>query len=101
MLGRLAKLLALLGEPSFESVFRLMHQAFVHRILLSFLASCVAGNEHGFNVVVEFVEEDIRKDGRNHRTLRDSAERPIELPILQIPGIKQLLDESNETSIMD
>ena len=101
MLSRLAQALALFGQASLEAIFRLMHHVFVDRIFSSSLPSAVAGNEHGFDILIEFVEQDVGKHGGDDRTLRDSAQCPIELPVLQISGIKQMFHQPNEASIMD
>src|SRR5439155_1771110 len=50
---------------------------------------------------VQPVQVDIREDGADHASLRRSAEGgPID-PVLQISGLAQVLDQSEEAPIVD
>jgi len=69
MLSRLAEALTLFGQAPLKAVFSLVHDLFIHWVVSSFLPSGVAGNEHGFDILIQFIEQDIAKDGRNNRTL--------------------------------
>src|SRR5205085_9402901 len=63
MLSRLAEVLALFGQASLEAVFSLVHSLLIHWVFSSFLPSGVAGNEHGFDILIQFIEQDIGKNG--------------------------------------
>src|SRR2546421_11118472 len=63
MLSRLAEVLALFGQASLEAVFSLVHSLLIHWVFSSFLPSGVAGNEHAFDILIQFVEQDVGKHG--------------------------------------
>ena len=64
--------------PFLEPPLCSAHQANIFLVELSFDTPGVVGNEHGFNIPIQFVEQDIAENGTHNRALRDTAERLIE-----------------------
>src|SRR5450432_2293074 len=76
-------------------------QAPVGLIRLSFSSLVVLWHEFTFHKPVELIEQDIRKQRAEDRTLWNSAQRFVELPFFHISCIQQFFDKSEKPSILD
>src|SRR6266536_2151726 len=52
-------------------------------------------------MLVQPVEVDVRKDGTDDPALRNSAERRVEPPVLQVSRLQQRPDQPEETAVVD
>ena len=68
---------------------------------LSLLSPRVLWDEHGFDIGVQLVEQDIAEDRTCNRALWHATERPIEFPVLQISRIEQLFHEVEKASVVN
>jgi hypothetical protein len=87
--------------PVLEGAVRLTHQLFVGFVDPSFVTLGVLRDEHLFNKLVELVQQDIGENGADNGPLGYPAERPIELPLLQVACIKQSANQPQKSSILD
>src|SRR5258708_12057793 len=89
------------GSALLEQIVGTVSEFFVLCIPFLLVTSGVAWDQDGFDIVVQLVEQDIRKDWAGNRSLWNSAEGSVKFPILKISGVKEFLDEVNETSLLD
>ena len=71
------------------------------RIELSLLSPHVLWDEHGFDIRVQLIEQDIAEKRADNRALWHATQCPIECPILQISCIEQLFDEVEKASVVN
>jgi hypothetical protein len=51
--------------------------------------------------LVQPVKVDIGENGAHHAALRRAAERAVELPLFQISGLEEMLDQPKKTLVKD
>ena len=87
--------------PFLSSLYHLLAEGHVLLVELPLLPSRVLGNEDGFDKPVQLVEQDVAEDGAHNRALWDAAEGSVVLPVLEISGIEQLVDEVEKAPVVD
>src|SRR6266700_3266735 len=93
--------LCFLDLPFLEQIGGTVSEFFVLHIPFLLIASGVTWDQDGFDIFVQLVEQDIRKNWAGNRSLWNSTQGSVEFPILEVSSVKELLDEVDETSIMD
>lgn len=93
--------LSSLRLPFLEFPARSAHQLNIFLVELSLDTPGMLGNEHGFDEPIQLAEQDIAEYGADYRALRDTAQRLIELPVLQVACIEELFHEMEKAAIVD
>ena len=101
MLCLFSQALGSLRLPFLEPPLCSAHQLNIFLVELSFDTPGVVGNEHGFDELIEFVEQNIAENGTHNRALRDTAQRLSEFPVLQVACIEELFHEVEKPAIVD
>src|SRR3954452_13061544 len=101
--GKVLRLLSVfagsLHLPFLATVASLYLEPFICSVGFPSFSSGILGDQRGFHKPVQFVEQDIGKHGTQDGTLRNPAERSVQLPFLQISCIQKLFDETEKSSV--